>query len=79
MKHPCRIAVIVDRIVLYAAIVPEDEVTDAPVVPSSQLRSRRVLIEILEKGPTLVAGHVLEVSRKRPIPRSPSISSATST
>jgi hypothetical protein len=31
MEHPCRIAVIVDRVVLHAAIVSEQKITDYPV------------------------------------------------
>src|ERR1700730_2374522 len=59
--------VIVDGVVLDAAIVPERDRVRTPAEPAGELRARRMAIEIIEEGRALRLGHVRKTNGECPV------------
>ena len=60
MHHPPVAVVVVDRVVLGAAVVPEGERADFPVEAAGELRLHLVAEEVVEERRAFLLGHAAE-------------------
>src|SRR3954466_13163090 len=67
MHDPAMTIVIIQGIVLYAAIVPKRDGTRLPAEAARVFRPDGVLEEKLQQGTAFLDGHILEADREVPI------------
>src|SRR5207253_5031956 len=60
VHDPARAAIVVDRVVLDATIVPERDRIGLPAETAGEFRAHRVVAEIFQQRGALRLGHVLE-------------------